>query len=131
VGAPVGIRESASRVLGAAVKRSPLKRTRRKKPQVSDETRAIVISRWDNLGCACGCLRPVNPTNPACWHHVLPKARWPELVDEPDCLVLVAVDCHADHEVASRRLPRRVAARAERLAVTEPQKRYLETHYAG
>ena len=97
---------------------------------ISPATRRIVLARVDSTRCACGCGRPTQPTYPAAWHHIFPKQRHPELIDEPDNLILVAITpCHANHESAYRRLPRKVAWRAERLAVTPAMEDYLTRTY--
>src|ERR1039457_3372305 len=113
------------------MKRTELKRSRPKpKPWMSAETRDIAF--WRSGGyCACGCGKPVEPDNPACFHHVLPKGtgKWPELADEPDNVVALAVDCHANQEAGSKRLSRKVIASAERLAVTPQMKSFLARTY--
>jgi hypothetical protein len=114
------------------LKRAPLKRRpRRRKPKLSDATKAIAYHRSGGV-CACRCGRRVERDNPAIYHHVFPKQRWPELIDNPDNVVCVAVDCHANHEVASRRLPRRVTRRAALLAEGNPSMlAYLDRVYGG
>jgi hypothetical protein len=119
----------------------PLRRAfPRRKATISAETRAVTLTRavvvprwegdsWPVRACACGCGERVEIWNPACWHHIFPKRRWPELIDVADNLILVAVDCHASHETARRRFKRAVVWPAERLAVTEPMRAYLDRTY--
>jgi len=76
--------------------------------------------------CACGCGKPASITAP---HHVFPKSRWPELLNEPDNLIAANADCHARHETAFKRFPRYAIRRAERLASTPAMKAYLDSHY--
>lgn len=114
---------------------APLARKSREKRILSEETRLAVLAahplrgRGFGLRCACGCGRRADPRNPACWHHVLAKHLFPELFDEPDNLVLLAVDCHSSHETAARRVPRRVIVRAERLATNPQRESYLDRTY--
>lgn len=112
--------------------RSPLKQGRRKpRPTVSETTRRIALHRTGGR-CACGCGRPVEPSNPATYHHVFPKQRWPELIDDPDNVVAVAVDCHANHEAASHRFPRRLTRHAALLAEGDTAMQdYLARTYRG
>lgn len=103
-----------------------MKRTSpKRKPKVSQEVLIMVHLRTGGY-CACGCGKPAISTAP---HHVFPKQRWPELINEPDNLIGVAADCHANHEVASKRLPRYAIRRAERLACTPAMKAYLDRTY--
>lgn len=92
---------------------------------MSFDTRMIAFARTEGY-CACGCGKVA--TDP---HHIFPKQRWPELVDEPDNVVAVYRPCHAAHENAHHRFSRSVCATAERLAVTEPMKAYLNRTYAA
>lgn len=113
--------------------KTPSRLSRRVKPKakLSAATRALV---WHRSGgrCACGCGGQVDPLNPACWHHVFPKQSYPELIDNPDNIVLVTVDCHANHETAAKRLPMRVTRHAARLAEHDPAMRaYLTRTYTG
>ena len=114
--------------MAAEMKRSPLKRGRRKrKPQVSKDTIRRVFLRTRGL-CCCGCGRSIAPF-PMGYHHVWPKARWPDLTDEERNIVGVSEDCHANHESAARRLPRAAIAIAERLPQTPQMERYLDSTY--
>lgn len=107
----------------------------REKPVLSGETREAVIAAHELKGrglgfrCACRCGRVVDPRNPACWHHIYAKHKFPELFDMPANLVLLAVDCHSSHETAIRRLSRSVIASAEVLATTPQRESYLERTY--
>jgi hypothetical protein len=75
--------------------------------------------------CACGCGRMANSL-----HHVFPRQRWPGLVDEPDNVIAVTmVPCHANHEAATHRFAREIVWRAERLAITHPQRLFLDRTY--
>ena len=103
--------------------------TRRQKGFISSATKKVVIARHGGLGCACGCGRDVQPYNPACWHHALCKARWPELIDMADNLILCSVDCHSNHEVASRRFKRSAVWRAESLVTSPQMASYLDRTY--
>lgn len=111
------------------MKRSQLRQGRRRqRERVSERTVRTVYER--QLGyCGCGCGRRI-ARGLIGYHHVFPKAKWPELVDHPDNGVGVAADCHANHETASRRLPRRAVKLAERLAAGNPRmEAYLEETY--
>lgn len=88
----------------------------------------LLLTGFDG-GCQCGCGRPADAGNPACWHHVFPKQRWPELIDNAQNVMVVAVDCHANHEVAFCRLPRRSVWRAESLVTTDAMRDYLDRTY--
>lgn len=85
---------------------------------------------WRQQGkCVCGCGRRIAPF-PIGYHHILPRQRWPELTNEPDDIVGVAADCHANHETGTTRLPRSACALAERLAICEPRRAsYLNRTY--
>ena len=63
------------------------------------------------------------------WHHVFPKSKFPQLRDEKTNLIAVCRRCHANHEVAYRRLPRSAIARAEGLATTDAMRSYLDRTY--
>lgn len=114
---------------------APLARDSREGRILSEETCLAVLaahplrSNGGLLLCACGCGWRVEPRNPACWHHVFAKHLFPELFDEPDNLVLLAVDCHSSHETAARRVPRRMIVRAERLATNPQRESYLDRTY--
>jgi hypothetical protein len=90
---------------------------------MSNATRAIAKERTGGL-CACGC-------GGYGWspHHVFPRQRWPELIDEPDNVIYLDPGCHANHESGSRRVPRSAIRCSEHLARTEPMKRYLDSVY--
>lgn len=100
---------------------------RRPKPRLGLSTCQQV---WERQGafCVCGCGRPISPY-PLGYHHVFPKQRWPELVNEADNIVGVFGDCHAAHETGHRRLPRRACGRAERLASSPAMEDYLTLTY--
>lgn len=111
----------------------PTKREKKKRfrARVSDDTYRIAYHRTGGR-CACGCGRRVERHNPACYHHVFPKQSWPELIDEPNNVVAVAVDCHANHETAAQRFPRKVTRHAALLAEGDPAMReYLDRTYTG
>jgi len=87
------------------------------------------MSDWDDYfdpsACVvCGRKDHLDP------HHVFPKQKWPELKWEPDNIIPVCRKCHADHEVAYRRLPRAAVKPAERLATDDRMKAYLDRTYA-
>lgn len=110
------------------MRRSGIKRGRRRpKEWLQISTCREVLERQEGF-CICGCGRQVAPY-PLGYHHVFPKARWPELVNEADNIVGVAGDCHANHEAGSTRLPRRACDRAERLACSPPMEDYLTRTY--
>ena len=109
-----------------------LKRGKRaQKASISVGTRLIVVDRQVvvPLKCECGCGRPVELRNPAAWHHIFPKHLWPVLIDVPSNLILCAVDCHSNHEVASRRFKRLVVWRAESLVTSPQMASYLDRTY--
>lgn len=110
------------------MRRSELKRGRRRvKPKVSADT-VRAVARRTRGRCACGCGGRIAPF-PIGYHHVFEKARWPELTDVAENIVGVTADCHANHETASKRLPRAAVAIAEALARTGPMQSYLEREY--
>ncbi len=93
------------------MKRSPLQRRKPpKRHRVPQDVWELVMRRTGGL-CGCGCGRRATEL-----HHAFPKHKWPELADHPDCLVAVHRLCHANHEAASRRLPRRAVRHAVVLA---------------
>jgi hypothetical protein len=90
---------------------------------MSFATRMVAFARTAGY-CACGCRKLA--TDP---HHIFPRQRHPELVDEPDNVIAVYRPCHTAHENAYRRFPRSICETAERLATTEPMKAYLDRTY--
>jgi 5-methylcytosine-specific restriction endonuclease McrA len=65
-------------------------------------------------------------------HHVLYTQRFPELADDPDNVVALCRQCHADHHAASHRLPRKIARHAALLAEGSPQRlSFIERTYTG
>lgn len=65
------------------------------------------------------------------YHHILPKARWRELVDDPRNVAGVFEDCHANHESGKTRLPLvKVAAILRGLTLDARQEAYLHRTYA-
>ena len=112
------------------MKRSPLRRRgrlrpgRKPKPRVSPESREAAYARTQGLcGCCCG-RRAQGPP-----HHILPKQRWPELIDEPANLLPICFRCHQLHEEAIRRIPYYAIGSVWDLDLSEPQKRYIENTY--
>lgn len=96
----------------------------KQKPRLSEESAAIALSRSDGF-CACGCGRRATE-----WHHVFTQQRYPELVDNPDNIVMVASPCHAAHTIAAKRFPRRVCKHAEtHLMMTPQMEAYLDRYY--
>src|SRR5437016_4640195 len=93
------------------------------KDKVSPQTRTIAYERTNGI-CAAGCGR-----NGSSWHHILPKQRWPELIDEPDNVILVCLLCHSRHEGAFKRLPRSAIRCVNRLVLDEPMRAYIERTY--
>jgi hypothetical protein len=111
--------------------RTELKRSRPRPKPASEVMNAAVcaeVSRRQHGVCICGCGGRIAPF-PIGHHHILSKARWPHLTNEPDDIVGVTADCHANHENASKRLPRAACALAERLATTPPMQSYLDRTY--
>lgn len=88
---------------------------------------ALVKARTKGM-CACHCGQRI-AVGPIGFHHVFPKARWPELADTPENVVGVAASCHAGHELASRRLPRRAVRVAEPLAHSHAMRSYFARTY--
>ena len=78
--------------------RANLKPSRPKKPRMSEKT-MLAAARRSKGHCACGC-----DSDPNSWHHIFPRSKWPELIDEPDNVVFIAALCHMRHEAASRRM---------------------------
>lgn len=106
------------------MKRSELKRGRRRsKPRLSEASASIAYERSDGY-CACGCGRKASE-----WHHVFDQNHYPELVDEPDNILAVAEYCHRRHTDAVERFDRSICKRAERFAVTPSMENYLDNHY--
>jgi hypothetical protein len=103
--------------------RGRLKPSRRKKPQMSLDTRVIAWARTAGR-CACGCeRRAVEP------HHILPRQKWPALVDSPENVVYLAATCHARHESGYKRLARAAVSPVGALPLTAQQESYLERTY--
>lgn len=88
----------------------------------------LTVRRRQGGVCCCGCGRPISPGLIGA-HHILPKARWPELVDEPLNVVGVFADCHASHETGMARLPREAVKLVLALPLDGPQRRYVENTY--
>jgi hypothetical protein len=107
------------------MKRTPLKSKWKAKPQVSAATRQIAQHRTGGC-CACGCGRIGTEV-----HHIFPRQKYAYLIDDPDNVVWVARSCHANHEAASHRFPRKICRHAERLALTTAMRDYLENVYVG
>lgn len=134
-------RSSIARTSGLARAEKPLSRSEalgrgngrlsRSKPQkaiLSPETALAVYTRQHGR-CACGCGGTIAPF-PIGYHHIFPKAKWPELADVPENVVGLTANCHANHETFARRLHREVIHTAEPLAATEKMRSYLERTYA-
>lgn len=85
-------------------------------------------------GVCVACGRPARKI-PACFHHVLPKNRWPELTLCPENVRVVCEDCHSKHETGHTRLPRAVADLLEEIGLPvrgeagNRQRSYLDRVY--
>lgn len=103
----------------------PLARTAKAKPKVSDRSRRQALARSGGRCVCCG-ARAVQV------HHVLPRQKWPEFIDEPANLVGVCVRCHERHELAVERIPRRaLPAAAVELADAHGLGWYIERTYGS
>jgi hypothetical protein len=91
---------------------------------------SVIQEVFDRTGgsCACGCRRQISPW-PIGYHHILPKERWPELVNEPRNIVGVYRDCHANHESGFTRLPMQAVKTVCWLALDGAQRNYLVRTY--
>ncbi len=128
-------RNEGSRSTGARLKRSkPLAKGKplqastalrsaptRSKKQVHPDVAREVYKRQKGL-CICGCGKPI-AEGPIGLHHVLPKARFPELAQDPRNIVGVTAKCHANHESAYRRLKRYALAPIVASLLTTAQRR--------
>lgn len=103
-------------------------RARRERPSLRPETCQEVSRRQGGL-CACGCGATIAPF-PIGYHHVLPKHRWPALIDVTANVIGVAADCHANHETAACRFPWRAILPVLELRLDGPQLGYLERTYS-
>jgi hypothetical protein len=116
--------------------RKPLARTAlkdarpRAKPAAETMQRAVCeqVRQRQRGVCICGCGKLIAPF-PIGFHHVFPRRRWPELTNEPNIIVGVAENCHANHESRHRPLSRAVCVLAEPYATTEPMRKFLDDTY--
>lgn len=106
---------------------APQRRGKAPREGLGRDTAGVVYRRQNGL-CCCGCGDPIAPF-PIGYHHVFPKAKWPSLVDVAANVAGTAENCHANHEAASRRLPRWAIAFAEGLAVSPAMRSYLDRIY--
>ena len=106
------------------MKRSALKPKRKRKPGVSWKAAVAAIDRDGGWCVSCG-----NKEAYAQLHHLLPRQKFPDLIDEPANLIVVCSDCHERHENASRRFSRALCRPVEGLHLTPPMKRYLDSIY--
>lgn len=82
--------------------RKALRRTGgRKRRSLPPAVRRPAQERQRGLCITLGCRR-----KPWQRHHILPVTRFPELELEPDNLVAICPECHADHESANKPLLR-------------------------
>lgn len=88
---------------------------------------AVVHARQLGL-CACGCGGKI-AAGPIGWHHVLPKHKWPELIDVAENVVGVTANCHANHETAAKRLTLEAVDAVLGLNLDEQQRGYLGRTY--
>lgn len=94
---------------------------------LSLETCQVVYRRQKGL-CICGCGHRIAPF-PIGYHHILPKAKWPELIDVAENVVGTAADCHANHETAAKRLTLVHVACVAAVGLDEQQRAYLTRTY--
>lgn len=94
---------------------------------LSVSTMAVVHARQLGL-CACGCGGKIAAV-PIGYHHVLPKHKWPELIDVAENVVGVTANCHANHETRAKGLARVAVSLVERLPLDSRQVNYLERTY--
>jgi hypothetical protein len=101
-----------------------LGRKRRQKPVLAIPIRVVAFDRTDGW-CADGCGRRAQDP-----HHILPRQKWPELINVAANVIGVHRVCHEAHENASKRLPRSVCAPVEALELTGAQVAYIERSYS-
>ena len=106
------------------MKRSALKPKRKVKPKASFDTMMAVMDR-DGVWCS-NCSDADLPVQ---LHHLLPRQRWPELIDVPENMIALDALCHANHTSARRRIPRAAVKASEPLALNDQMKAYLDSRY--
>jgi len=96
------LKRSHKNGIGVPLRRTSLRRKAEvKNKRVPAEVLEAVYRRDNGICIVCG--RVVWNDFP---HHVLPKAKWPELKDDRWNLATIHLSCHANHENASRRIRR-------------------------